>query len=621
MAGSSGVTDSDGKRATQEKVHPRIAVHALLSIGLLAQLGAALPADSVERLGNRARSAEARFERLSRQLAPLAWSGFSGYDCDEIVGRFCLRFDSASVRPAALDSEAARVVDARREAVEALRRYFSAAPGERSSAGPLVRLLIRDGRAAEAASAAGAFAALSRDTLWGELLQGLALHWAGDGVRAERHFVSALRHLPAEERRRWLDPAWLLDPAESRSVGRMSEAARTDYERRFWLVVDPFWLTPENERWNEHIARHAEARLLADVPVVAGMVRWGRDLDELIVRYGTPTTRARQRSQGISTARPGMVEYWDTVQRAYVPPRMSSGLPPPPLPGDRPLLYAAAARSAFTLRSVDRVIELTHQVTRFVRGDSVLLRVDAAMPYPDDLAAGPPEAGAPAQPPATRTTAPLAGLFVYDSTFTRRQSATRVAAIDADTTRAVLFAAASPGHLIYGVEMLGDSVALAGRARYALDAHLPPSGPVLSDLLIARRFDSGDTPDRMDDPRLRAFASLIFQPGDTLGIYAEVYRLGRAGAVDIEVALEDASRPSLIGRFARWIGRGLGLVEARVDPRVGWRGEAADARFVVALNVPLAEDRDGMHDLVLMVTDPVTGEVTEARRRILIRGP
>ncbi|HSK18160.1 MAG TPA: hypothetical protein VK912_03415 [Longimicrobiales bacterium] len=595
-------------------------MHALLNLALVLQVGAALPADSVEALRDRARQAEARFERLSRRLAPLTWTGNAGTECDEIVGRFCLRFDSTTTRPARVDDEAARTIDARREAVEAIRRYFSAAPAERSAAGPLVRLLIRDGRAAEAASAAGAFAALSGDTLWGELLQGLATHWAGTGIRAERHFLNGLARLDADERRHWLDPSWLLDPAERRLVRRMSETERAEYERRFWLMADPFWLTPENERWNEHVARHVEADLLADVPLVAGMVRWGADLDELTVRYGVPTTRARQAAVGSTGG--GMVEYWDTAQRAYAPARPSAGVPTQPDPGERPLLYAARARSAYTVQGVQRVLEPAHQVTRFLRGDSVLVRVDAAMEYrvdepgPDDPdAPARNEAGVRGQVPAP----PHAGLFLYDSAFTRRVGSTVEAQLDGDTARAWLFARTAAGTFVYSIELLGDSSATAGRARYRLPAQVPPAGPVLSDILTSRPFRPQATPDAPDDPRLRPFTSLVFEPGDTVGLYAEVYRLTAGGSIDIEVALEDASSPSLLGRFARWIGRGVGLLPSQDEARVGWRGESSDARFVVALNVPLPDGRHGLHDLVLRASDPVTGQRSESRRRILIR--
>lgn len=595
-------------------------MHALLSLGLVAQLGAALPADSIDTLRDRARNAEARFERLSRQLAPLSWGGSFGTDCDEIVGRFCLSFDSMTTRPATLGVEAGRIVDARREAVEAIRRYFSAVPADRRAAGPLVRLLIRDGRAAEAASGAGAFAALSPDTLWGELLQGLAHHWAGDGVRAERHFIAALGRMPEQERRHWLDTSWLLDHNERSTVRRLADHERADYERRFWLLMDPLWMTAENERWNEHIARHVEARLLADVPTVAGMVRWGADMDQLTIRYGTPTMRARQDAPTPMMERTGMIEYWDTAQRAYAPARLSRGVAVQPPPGERPFLYAASARSAYALQNVGRMVELDHQATRFLRGDSVVLRVDAAMPLhgeraTDTASIRAPEAmSVPAE--GSGRSIPRAGVFVYDSAFTRRLSATGPAVLDGDTVRFALFAGAPAGPLVYGAEILGDSLAAAGRARYAIETPFPESGIALSDLLITRRFSPGESADGMNDPRLRPFTRLIFVPGDTIGIYAEVYRTSRSGAVDIQVALEAAGRPSLPGRFARWLGRSLGLIEPSEDPRVGWRGEATDARYVIALNVPLLEGRDGLFDLVVRVTDPSTGEQAEARRRI-----
>jgi hypothetical protein len=208
-----------------------------------------------------------------------------------------------------------------------------------------------------------------------------------------------------------------------------------------------------------------------------------------------------------------------------------------------------------------------------------------------------------------------AGVFVYDSAFTRRTSSFGPAVAGNDTVRFALFAGAPAGALIYSAEILGDSLAAAGRARYAIHTPFGESGLALSDLLITRRFAPGESADSMDDPRLRPFTSLTFLPGDTIGIYAEVYRRGRTGVLDIQVALEDAGRPSLPGRLARWLGRTLGLIEPGEDPRVGWRGEATAARYVIALNVPL-EGNDGLYDLVVRVTDPATGEETESRRRI-----
>lgn len=571
-------------------------VHGLLTLVLSAQLSAALPPDSVESLRNRARRAEARFERLARQLAPVSWNWSGGSDCDEIVGRFCLRFDSTSTPPAA--EEAARVVDARREAVEAARRYFGAAAGDRRAAGPLVRLLIADGRATEAVSGAGAFAALSVDTLWSHMLLGLALHAAGEDSIAERHFITALGAMTDEERRKWLDPRWLLHPDEHRRVRRLHAPERAEYERVFWLLSDPLWFTSANERWNEHIARHVQARLLDEVPVVSGMMSWGSDLDELTIRYGTPTARARP---GGAAPRSGMVEYWDSAQRAFDPERLSDGIPATPDPGMRPVLYSARTRSGYALLSVERVIEVSHQVTRFTRGDSVFLRVDAIMPV------------------ESTSSSMRAALFAYDSAFTRRARVAGSVSMDGDSARTSLIVSAPAGRVIYSIEMVGDSGAVSGRARYAVEAYLPQSGPVISDLLIARAFDVNDMPESFGDPRLRAIETLRVHAGDTIGIYAEVGRLRSGAAVSVDVLLRPADGPSLLGRFARWIGRSIGVIgPAASEPRIGWQAQSHEGRAVIALNLPLDGERQGLQELVVRVTESGSGVHTETLRRILV---
>jgi hypothetical protein len=593
-----------------------------------------LPDDSVARLRSQARSAEAAFERLSRNLAPYTWGGFDSRFCDEIVGRFCLRFDSASARPPA--GEAGRVVDERRSAVETLRQFFAAAPHDRAAAGPLTRLLVNDGRAPEAVSAARAFAALSPDTLWGQLLLGFSHNAAGETVDAERAFVQAFARMDNETRRAWTDPQWLLDGGEVRRVRGLSPEQRTEYERRFWILSDPLWLTDANERWIEHMSRHVEASLMDDVPVVGGMLRWGRDLDELTIRYGTPSARAQVR--GNQPWDPSsFVEYFDTAQRAYTPERLlTGGLPDPPAPGDPPLLYSARARSGYALRTVHRLVDLPHQVTRFMAPDGqVILRVDAALPRPPPDTAGEPIAdtagGAPADTAggARADTAAGAlglarvqvGLFVYDSAFTRRTRVVQDAGPwPGDTLRFTLTAAVRPDRLVYSVEALDTVSRVAGRARYAVDAFVPGAGLLLSDLLIARPFGTA-LPRRRDDPLITALTDRVVPRGGTLGVYAEVYRLDAAAARDltVEFSLEPADGEGVLGRFARWLGRRAGVVGPREDPRVSWLEEIDAGVHAIAVNLPLDRQHVGRRLLVLRVTDPVTGETTESERLILIR--
>lgn len=573
-------------------------LHTLLLVALPAQLGAALPEDSIDRLRSRARAAEATYERLSRNLAPFSWGGSAGRDCDEIVGRFCLRFDASPGPPP--EGEVGRVVDARRDAVEAIRRYFSAAPGELSAAGPLVRLLVQDERSREALSAARAFAALSEDTLWADLLLGLANHASGDIEEAERRFVRALGRMEPERQRAWADPEWLLDHAERRSVRRLSSRDRAEYERKFWLVSDPFWLTPANESWVEHMTRHVESRLLERVPIVGGMLRWGSDLDELTIRYGTPVARGRI---GGSRDESSLVEYFDTAQRAFAPAAwLSAGLPGPPRPDRPPLLYASRVRSAHVVRAVTRVLDLPHQLTRFIEGDSVVLRVDAAVPPRDSLPSSVLDAG----------------LFAYDSAFTRRFGTRDQAVWRPDTLPLTLLVTLPPGRLVYSIEVMDTAADFAARARYAVDALVPDDGPVLSDLLLSQPFRDGGLPERRDDPQLVALPRAVVNAGDTLGIYAEVQRIAGTTAA-IRIGIEPADGPNALARAARWIGRTLGLTGPPTDPTVEWRAPTSGGIHPIALDLPLDADRRGTFALVLRVTDPVTGRTSESRRLLLIR--
>jgi hypothetical protein len=499
---------------------------------------------------------------------------------------------------AVLPTEKAATIDARRDAVEALRRYFAVAPGELSAAGPLVRLLVHDGRAREAVSAARTFAALTSDSVWANLLLGLAFHAAREDADAQHHFAVALQRMDEKQRRAWADPRWLLDPGERSKVRRLPPAAREAYERKFWIASDPFWLTAANEVWNEHMARHAEARLLEDVPVVGGMVSWGADLHELTVRFGTATGRSWD-DPGFGR-QASMVEYFDSTSRNYVPDRwLNAGFPEPPLPGTKPLLYAAKARSSFGFRAVDRVLELTHQLTRFADGDAVVLRADAVVAsVPDTVPKGTIEAG----------------LLVYDSAFTQRREGRQPFQWAADSTRLTVTVRTAPGRLLYSFEALDTVARFGARARYALDAPIPSDRPFLSDILICEPFPAGRLPTQRDDDVLRALGSLVIAPGATVGIFAEVYRLtSRRARIELEV--RPASGPGAIARLGRFVG----VVRPSAVSRVAWTAEGPDVLRALAVNLPLDARRRGRFVLVLRVTDLETGRTAESRRPLLIQ--
>ncbi|HEX6940060.1 MAG TPA: hypothetical protein VF158_11665 [Longimicrobiales bacterium] len=573
-----------------------------------AVLPLTIPEDSAEALRRAARSAERRYESLVRRLAPVRFGGAGGR-CDEIVGRFCLTYDGGDPPPA--DPPPPAVVRARQDAVEALRRAFAGLPGDLGTAGPLLRYLIEDERAEEALSAARTYAWASADSVWGPLLLGYAFHAAGDDAAAERSFDEALARMSAEDRRRFEDIEVFLTGDEREAYDDMDGGDRVAYETAFWRLADPLYLIAGNERRAEHFARHVWSRLLSETPRVGGMHSWGRDLEELTLRYGVPTSRERVVSYYYSLQPDSYVEHFHPDQLAFLPEAIrTEGYPPTPPPGAPWPLERERARSGYAVKRVRRIVPVAHQVARFPAGDSIAVVVYGRMPL-DSAAAGAAEA--------------RAGLFLLDARYTIVGSALGGAAVTNDTARAQLELRVAPGHYVYSMELVEEPSRLAGRARFALDVPgYPHAGVAVSDPVLAAPFGGGPTPRGRDDARLRPHADLVFSSGDTIGLYAEAHGLapGPDGSMyyAVELAVVRADEPALLARAVRWLGRTLGLADEDRPPRLSWQGRAeAGHPAVLAVDFPLTDLDAALYELELTVTDRIGGSSFTSRRLFRVR--
>lgn len=576
----------------------------LLLAAIQIQLSPAVPQDSIEGLRKRATRAESEFERLSRQLAPLRFAGSTGATCDEIVGRFCLTYDSG--RMPAPEPEKERVTRARRVAIEALRGAFTYEAHRFATSGPLVRYLVEDDRAAEAMSAARLYAMVSGDSVWGPLLLGFAAHAAMEDTLAERLFHEGIARLPPEEKSRVTDLEWLVSPDDRKPYRRLGSEERARFEQRLWLLADPLYLTPGNERWTEHVARYIWARILERTPLVTGMLRWGEDLDQLTLRYGVPQSRTRTPGTFLNDG--GMVEHYDPDQLAYMPEDiLSRGVPPTPLPGEQWELERPRNRSGYAPASLRRVAAMPHQVTRFPAGERTVLRVDGAITL-DSVATG--------------RDSVLAGfLAIADTSVLAWQHETRP--VVADTATFAFEATLTPGEYVYAIEALEPATHQAARARYSVELPLSGPAPHLSDPLIAWRFGSGRLPGSRDDPALRPRASLVLAAADTVGLYAEVHGLARTPAgttrYRVGLSLRKADRGSLPSRIVSWLGDRVGLSEPETPTRLVWTAEGEPGRpAVIAVDVQLGRAGSGSHVFVVAVTDLVTGLTEESRRIVRI---
>src|SRR5437868_15418551 len=116
-------------------------IHALVVLVLSTQAATAPGPgrDSTAQLKRLARRAETEYEALAMRLVPSMLGNWGSGPCDETVGRFCLHYDTPGEKSRPVAPEHPRTVAARRAAIEACRRAFSALPGDPSIARPLIR--------------------------------------------------------------------------------------------------------------------------------------------------------------------------------------------------------------------------------------------------------------------------------------------------------------------------------------------------------------------------------------------------------------------------------------------------------------------------------------------------
>ena len=624
-----------GTRAVSGDVVLRSVVGAALRSGaavllLLLPVGRA-PGAVAQTAGleDRAVAAAYRYETLVRERAPYRAGGLGG-ECDEWVGRFCLRF-GGDEDPGPADPEDPDVTETRRRVVRSYREWLSADPADPEAAGGLVRYLIADGRPGEAVAAARTHARASAGPA-SQLLLGLALHRTGDFVAAEAAFDSARSLSSPEERTALDDVSVLLAPEEARRYARLDPAAREAYNRRFWAFSDPFLSEPGNERRSEHYARHAWIRILDDGPRGRGSPSWGSDHEELVLRYGVPAWSEQVRRP------PFRMEWSRQVIRRYpshavsfVPPALlTEGIPSPAGPGVRPPLERDTAESAYQPVTLPRTRGLEAQVSRIPTADAWLLRVDAVLP-PDTAPADP---GARDRPrPGSGSSSGL--LAVFDTLGVEHvRSRGRVHRGPGGGTVLRVEAPLPFGTSVFQAEIVERDAGRGGRALYRIERPreaLALSDPILAPVPAPVRRDSAGWSEAFgrSDPipaapeglsGLEPFPTTVLEIG-RVQVWTAVRGMARSegrARYEVEWWLEP---PPVSGLAAavHWLGRTLGLAEERAAARIRWEtvaqgGDPVPISFAVELDGVDA----GPYTLFVRVRDSLSGREALSSRALLL---
>jgi hypothetical protein len=543
-----------------------------------------------------ARRAESEYETSVRRFAPVSFDLPRHSPCDEIVGRFCIYYESGGD---SLPAEPEPIRLARDKAIAVLAKARDVMPlaTPTAIAFPLVRLLIQAGRATEAVSVARGAAALEADS---HMLIGYALHPTGDTRAATAELSAWLATLPTRERDRITSVQWLLDHQERRRYERLGTAQRQEYEERLWRYADPLYLTPGNELWTDHVARHALGRMLARRRGVASVDSWDEDLEQLTVRFGAPVLTTRAWRSGAMGSQEQYSEHWDPALRTYIPPDMAKALDSEARLDTIWPVDSMTARSGHAPPAIRSMHVLEHQASVFSQIFSVV-----GVARPDSI------------PDGAQLTA---GVFLLDSALEVLGHADAVAALAGDS---VVFRAELPLErhaAFYSAEVYEMKSRWAARARYRIDRPKSASELAVSSILLARPFEAGELPTDRHSPLLAPLNRAVIKTSSRIGVYAEVWASGperRFAQVQIETSRVD--KPGTVGKAVGWIGNKLGLAKPRTPTRLGWSVELEPGKpNALPVTLDLGAADPGRYRLTLTVKDPSTGESAVARRELLI---
>jgi hypothetical protein len=536
-------------------------------------------ADSA-RVHESARRAQARFERVRQQRLP--WTSGGGGACDEYVGRYCVRHDrgdDAWVVP----REHRDVTEARNELLAELRRASEQLPSDEWVLGQRVSYQLDAGRSDDALVTARGCV---RPDWWCDALAGLVHHERAETPDAERRFAAALERMPPDERRRWSDAGPVLSQPEARELERFGPARRDSILRVLWWLADPLWMRPGNDRRTEQYARLVRARIADGARTPEG-VRWGRDMEELLLRFGWPAGWERRASGGLER-RVQVVTHRAAFGRELIPPLAHASEPwrlPPE--GWEMTPRVPVTEYAPVYARIDGAVD--HQLAVFPDGDSVTIA--AVFSFTHDSV----------MPDATTQAALVMGMPGW----------TAMDSSSAMARRAVRSVRVPKRDLVASLEvMVSGSPARAARARFGAPlARRDSSAIVLSDpVLIAANAAPLSRAHAVDHMLLPREASRA----DSVGVYFEARRLAPDVPVRIQVMLVPEPGGSL-----RRLGESLGLVSPRSAVRLEWEEPPpADGALTRAVTLGFAGVPQGEYVLHLIVRqDAAWGASQVAVRR------
>lgn len=528
----------------------------------------------------------------------------------------------------------------RAEAEQWFRRAHTVRPTDAATTLPLLDLLADDRRYDEMAVLAHTAISAADSSARLRMAAGFAAVRLGRFREADDHFARATALFDADTRAELQDIGRLLRVGDSTRVAGLGAAAERGTVAAFWEAADPLLDTPVNEARLEFLARmaYADLRFRDGVQAPPG---WRTDRGSVLVRYGIPPVIATFSPMSDADARDAIgrvITVWFYPEREvdFVftgPPAFNVAN----FAGNyRDVAEARREAAPFLLDDVEAargVDSLLTQVTRFRgrRAQELELVVATALPIPTlyrDVAIDRSDLQV-----SVRVGAPgsltLAARDTLAIALPAGAPTTRFWAIPLATDSATRTA------LRVRLEARDPSLALASARAQPEIAPLPVTAALtMSDAMLVDRpvTTRSDVTQRWAARGLRPRGSDRLAPGDTVGVYWELYQLAadRDGRTRYDVELRvtlleiDRGRDPLrrtLGGLADLVG-----LSAEGDQQLALRFRRDEPfptgadRVTDLVTIGLGSAPAGTYRLDVLITDAVNGARTQTSRTVQVAG-
>ena len=593
--------------------------------------------DSVA-LHEEAKEAQARFERFREDRIPPELAGFGGR-CDELIGRFCLRFEDGedesewSVPEEPLEFGMARV-----RVLRELREVHDQIPRDSWILGQRVFYMgeVGDWRGAESL-----IRRCGGGNWWCTSLLGFVRHAQGDWNTAADLFALAKSQMPEGEN--FLSLALLLDPDALEVYERSSDQAAA--EERLWLLSDPLYLVDGNDRMTEQYARAVLIRMRRESVNPYG-VEWGDDIEELTLRYGAEKAWERRRSLPNGTLQDtrSIVGRHHPKSQEFLPPDEALADPAEVAAGDW-TLEQRRPWTGYAPPYAPDLDALETQVARFRRGDSLLVagafapeeeEEDAAedarrrgqrrnprivdlrarrtedrgdrqarlnpfgrpIEEPQPFIAEEPEPEGPVQ----------SGLFLIDTECGVTHQ------VLGEGPRGVFQLQVPNGRYVVGIEAFSSDAKEAWRDRHGLwQDPLFPGLAAMSDLLILE--GGGEIPTSLDEALPTALPAVRIRVGEPFKVAWELYGLAIGESASVRIGVDQGGQG-----FIRALGQFLRVLEPDAPVVITFEDAGPDVLGTVfsAVQLNLPDLEPGEYTLTVEIELPGRQPMSQPRPILIV---